>query len=144
VTDDLKIAREYLVLRDKKLVLAKDGRAIASGSGRGIGDLVGFVETLGDQLNGASIADKVVGKAVVLLVRYAGIVAVYAGMMSESAKVALERTDIDYSYEKLVPAILNRAGNDLCPMEKLSLDYDDPAEGAAALKALLEKMARSQ
>ncbi len=144
MTDDLKIAKEYLILKGKTLVLAKDGEIIASSSGRGISDLVGFVETLGDRLNGASIADKVVGKAVVLLVRYAGIVAVYAGMMSESAKAALEGTEIEYSYEKLVPAILNRAGDDLCPMEKLSLSYDDPAEGTAALKALLEKMARSQ
>jgi len=100
-----------------------------------------FIETFGNELTGASMADKVVGKAVALLVRYAGIVAVYAGMMSESAKKALHGTGIDYSYAKLVPKILNRAGDDLCPMEKLSLAYDDPTEGALALKALVKKMA---
>jgi hypothetical protein len=141
---DLEIAKEYLTSESKTLVLAKDGGIIASSSGRGIADLVGFVETLRDELAGASMADKVVGKAVALLVRYAGIVAVHAGMMSESAKKALEGTEISYCYAKLVPRILNRAGDDLCPMEKLSLAYDDPTEGVMALKALVTKMANIQ
>jgi hypothetical protein len=140
MTGDLKIAKEYLTSEDKTLVLAKDGRVIASSSGSGIADLVGFVETLGEELAGASIADKIVGKAVALLTKYAGIVAVYAGVMSESAKAAFEGTGIDYSYEKLVPTILNRAGDGLCPMERLSLAYDDPTEGTMALKAMVSKM----
>jgi hypothetical protein len=141
MSSDLEIAKEHLKSESKALVLAKDGRVIASSSREGIADLVGFIETFGDELAGASMADKVVGKAVALLIRYADIVAIYAGMMSESAKEALEGTGIDYSYGKLVPTILNRAGDDLCPMEKLSSAYDDPIEGALALKALVSKMA---
>jgi hypothetical protein len=141
---DLEIAKEHLKSKSKTLVLAKGGRVIASSSGRGIADLVRFIETLGNELAGASIADKVVGKAVVLLIRYAGIVAVYAGMMSELAKKALDGTEISYSYGKLVPTILNRAGDDLCPMEKLSLAYDDPIEGTLALKALVTEMSKTQ
>ena len=141
---DLKMAKEYLASENKTLVLAKDGRIIASSSGRGIADLIRFVETFSDELAGASMADKVVGKAAALLIRYAGIVAVYAGIMSNSAKKALEGTEINYSYGKLVHVILNRTGDDLCPMEKLSLAYDDPAEGTLALKALVKKMASAQ
>ena len=138
--NDLDIAREYLISENKALVLAKNGAVIASSSGRGIVDLVGFIEKFGDELNDASIADKVVGKAVALLVRYAGISAVYAVTMSESAKTTLEGTEISYSYGKLIPAIMNRTGDDLCPMEKLSLSYDDPIKGSLALKAVVKKM----
>lgn len=137
---DLEIAEKHLVLDGKTLVLAKNGEVIASSSGQGIADLVRFVEALGDELIGASIADKVVGKAVALLVRYAGITAVYAVTMSQSAEATLEGTGIKYSYGKLIPTIMNRTGDDLCPMEKLSLSYDDPTEGFLALKALVEKM----
>lgn len=137
---DLEIAKKHLALDGKTLVLAKNGEVIASSSGQGIADLVRFVEALGDELIGASIADKVVGKAVALLVRYAGITAVYAVTMSQSAEATLEGTGIKYSYGKLIPTIMNRTGDDLCPMEKLSLPYDDPTEGFLALKALVEKM----
>lgn len=139
MASDLEIAKQHLTSENKALVLVRDGRIIASSSGHGIADLLRFIETLGSELAGASIADKVVGKAVVLLIRYAGIVAVYAGMMSESAKKALQGTEISYSYGKLVPTILNRAGDDLCPMEKASLAYGDPTEGTMALKALVKK-----
>ena len=138
---DLDIAKQCLTSQGKTLVLAKGGRIIASSSGRGIADLVRFIEKLGHELAGASLADKVVGKAVALMVRYAGIVAVYAGMMSEPAKRALEGTEISYNCEKLVPMILNRTGDDLCPMERLSLLHEDPNEGFLALKDLAEKMA---
>lgn len=139
MASDLEIAKQHLTSENKALVLVRDGRIIASSSGHGIADLLRFIETLGSELAGASIADKVVGKAVVLLIRYAGIVAVYAGMMSELAKKALQGTEISYSYGKLVPTILNRAGDDLCPMEKASLAYGDPTEGTMALKALVKK-----
>lgn len=137
---DLEIARKHLASEGKTLVLARNGEIIASSSGHGIVDLVRFADALGDGLIGASIADKVVGKAVALLVRYAGITAVYAVTMSESAEAALEGAEIKYSYGKLIPTIMNRTGDDLCPMEKLSLSYDNPAEGFLALKALVEKM----
>ena len=139
MASDLEIAKQHLTSENKALVLVRDGRIIASSSGHSIADLLGFIKTLGSELAEASIADKVVGKAVVLLIRYAGIVAVYAGMMSESAKKALQGTEISYSYGKLVPTILNRAGDDLCPMEKASLAYGDPTEGTMALKALVKK-----
>ncbi len=138
--DDLEIAEKHLVLDGKTLVLAKNGEVIASSSRQGIVDLVRFAEALGDELIGASIADKVVGKAVALLVRYAGITAVYAVTMSQSAEATLEGTGIKYSYGKLIPTIMNRTGDDLCPMEKLSLSYDDPTEGFLALKTLVKKM----
>jgi len=137
---DLEIAKKHLASDDKTLVLAKNGEVIASSSRQGIVDLVRFAEALGDELIGASIADKVVGKAVALLVRYAGIIAVYAVTMSQSAEATLEGTGIKYGYGKLIPMIMNKAGDDLCPMEKLSLSYDDPTEGFLALNTLVEKM----
>ena len=137
---DLEIAKKHLSSKGNTLVLAKNGEVIASSSGHGIVDLVRFVEEFGDGLIGVSMADKVVGKAVALLVRYAGITAVYAVTMSQSAEAALEGTGIKYGYGKLIPMIMNKAGDDLCPMEKLSLSYDDPTEGFLALKALVEKM----
>lgn len=80
----------------------------------------------GNLLKGASVADKVVGKAAALLFVYAGIKEIYAEVLSQPAKMIFERFNIPISYSKIVKHIRNRTDTDICPMEKRAADIDSP------------------
>lgn len=46
----------------------------------------------------------------------------------------LEKHNIKVTYNKLIPHILNRTKDDLCPMEKVVHSLDNPSEAFVALK----------
>jgi len=88
-------------------------------------------------LRGAEVSDKVIGKAAALLFRYGGVKSVWAERMSEAAAAFLAAQGIVYAYDELVPAILNREGTGLCPMEQRALALDDPAAAFEMFGALI-------
>jgi len=81
-----------------------------------------------DILRGAEVADKVIGKAAALLFAYGGVRSVWAARMSEAARDFLQAAGIAFDFDELVPAILNREGTGLCPMEQRAMGVDDPAQ----------------
>ena len=81
-----------------------------------------------DLLRGAVVSDKVIGKAAALLFCHGGVRSIWAEKMSEAAVEFLDSQGIAYAYDELVPAILNREGTGLCPMEQKVLTVDDPAQ----------------
>lgn len=106
--------------------------------GRGVSPMIGFIKA-GEDLNGFSVADKIVGKAVAMLFVKAGIKEVYAEVLSESGKDFLERNGVKTEYKTLTERIINRAGTDVCPMEKAVTNLSDVHEAYAAI---LEKTKR--
>lgn len=129
--NDLRVATDNL--RGHTLCLCKDLECLTSDK-RGIAPIMDFIRT-GKDIRGYSVADVVVGKAVALLFVRSGIKAVYAKTLSESGKKILDEYGVYYEYERLTERIINRAGTDVCPMEKALKDIDDPEE---AYKKLLE------
>ncbi len=85
--------------------------------GRGISDLYHLYRSEPHFLREAAMADKVVGKGAAALMATAGIKEVYAGVISLPAFVLLRKQGVEVRYGKLVPFILNRAGNGWCPLE---------------------------
>ncbi|MDR2687261.1 MAG: DUF1893 domain-containing protein, partial [Oscillospiraceae bacterium] len=79
-------------------------------------------------LRGARVADKVIGKAAALLFAYGGARSVWAARMSEAARDFLQAAGIAFGYDELVPAILNRDGTGLCPMEQRAMGIAEPGE----------------
>jgi len=79
-------------------------------------------------LRGAYAADRVIGKAAALLFAHGGVRSLWAARMSEAARDFLQTTGIVFDYGELVPAILNRDGTGLCPMEQRAMGIDDPGE----------------
>lgn len=134
---DLQLAKEALRAENLGFVLAKAGRVMGASSHPGVGDLLRTVEALGEEARGAALADKVVGKAVAMVARYAGVVAIYAVLASEAAQAALAQGGIALEYDQLVPAILNQQRTGPCPLEQLTASLDDPQEAVAALRAFL-------
>ena len=86
-------------------------------------------------LNGYRAYDLIVGKAAALLFVYAGISYVYGEVMSTSATVVLTKHSVNFEYGTLTEKIINRKGDDICPMEKATLDIDDPQIAYLTLKA---------
>lgn len=93
---------------------------------RGVKDLLTLVTNFPDVLRSSLIADKAVGKAAAACMVAGGVRQVHADVMSEPALKLLQDHGVLAGYGQLVDHIINRAGTDWCPMEKLSREIDEP------------------
>ena len=64
---DLENAKERLDEKHLSLCLVKDGKIIFETASHGISGFLEAVENFGPRLEGVSVADKIAGKAIVLL-----------------------------------------------------------------------------
>lgn len=133
--DDLSLAKEALLKDGVTLVAAKNGQLIFKSKSHGVNDLVTMIDRLGRLTEGASLADSVVGRAAALLCVYSGIVAAYGAKTSEGARSILRTNDIRCEFGTLVPRILNRARDDICPFDRAVLGIDDPSVALEKLKS---------
>jgi hypothetical protein len=132
MTDTIKKAVNKLNQGGYTLVVVNGEREYTSKLS-GVSPLLDIIKNAPEVLSGACVADKIVGKAAAVLFVYSGVKEVYAKTVSSYAILVLKKAGINLVYEKKVPFIKNRAGTDICPMEKLVLDIEDPKAGAAAL-----------
>lgn len=124
------------------LVLCRDDDIIACDE-RGVAPMVGMLRA-GRELHGYCAADRVVGKAAAMLFIKAGIAAVYAETMSESAAAILAAHGIPFGYGHMVEYIINRAGTGPCPMEAAVLDTDDIELGVKRVFARYDELRQAQ
>ena len=139
---DLQQAKAVLTSRDYTCVLCRGGE-IRTANFRGVKPLVSWLES-GEDFSGYSAADKVVGRATAYLYQLLGVKSVYAQVMSESALAVLDRAGITASFEKLVPNIINRRGDGICPFEEAVLGIHTPEEAKAAIFAKMDEMGISR
>jgi hypothetical protein len=137
---DLEIAKNQLNDNQLTLVIVKNGRVLFKTDSHRISGFIGAIEKLGTDLEGASVADRVAGKALALLCVYAGIGKVYAQILSRKAKVVFEENRVDVEWKQLVDNVLDLGKTDVCPFEKAAADISDPKVSYIAFKTLLEKM----
>lgn len=69
--------------------------------------------------------DKVIGKAAAMLMVYGGVKKIHALIISEHALQILQAHNISISYDTLVPYIINRKKDGMCPMEQAVLSIQD-------------------
>ena len=86
-------------------------------------------------LKGASVADKVIGKAAALLMVLGEIKEVHTLIISEPAIKVFEKHNIPCFYDKKV----NRTGDGLCPMETLCLDVEEPHKAFLKIVNFIKK-----
>ena len=122
------------------VLLTADGRVLES-SLSGVSPLTEWLRKDPELLRGASIADRVIGKAAALLMLYAGVKEVYADVISEHAAVCLGERCVPFHEGERVPYIVNRTHTGMCPMEKLCLDTNLPREGYERILRKQEEMA---
>ncbi|NPV72036.1 MAG: DUF1893 domain-containing protein [Firmicutes bacterium] len=132
---DLGLAAAVLN-RGHSVVVVKGGRVLTTKDGSGVTPFLEAACSLGRDMEGAALADRVVGVAVAKLAVYFGVREVYCRVASEPAGDELSRAGIPLTYDRLVPHIMNREGTDLCPIERLASGAISPAEVYARLSGI--------
>jgi hypothetical protein len=131
---DIDLAKEKLLGENYALVIVKQGEFLFTSKEKGIKPIYLALTQLGDTLKGASLADKVIGKAAAMFCQLAKVDSVYADLISDKAIEVLKQTGIDLEYNNTCPYILNQSQDGMCPVEKLATNIDDG-------KSLLRKVA---
>lgn len=76
-------------------------------------------------LQGATIADKVIGKVAGSILAVAGVKEIYSDVISKYAIPVLDNNNIRYEYKKIVKYIQNNDKTGMCPMENKYKDELD-------------------
>lgn len=86
-------------------------------NGRGVSDLVELVRNEPERLNGAIVADKMVGRAAAALMVRGGVKAVFTNLISTPARAMLDKAGVMVMATEEVPQILNRDRSGQCPID---------------------------
>jgi len=116
------------LVKEENHSLAVLNGGVTTYDGRGVSDLFRLLTDGKQRLRGATVADKVVGKGAAALMISGGVSEVFALTISAPALALLDGAGIKTGYDVLVPNIINRAGTDICPVEKLCKDCRTAAE----------------
>lgn len=141
---DIELAKRLLKEEDLAIAIVKEGNILFSSKEKGIKPMYTAVNEIKENLEGSSIADRVIGKAAAQLCIYAGIKELYTNIISESAIEVLKSRDIIFTYKVSTPYIKNRDKTDMCPVEKLSRDIDNADELLKIISVFLDKVKNKQ
>jgi len=135
-TKDLEIAKKRLGGKSLTLSIVKNDEILLETASHGVSGLLEAIGNFGDKLEGASVADRVVGKAIALLCVYAKVKAVYAMVLSKKAKTVLDENMVYHEWNVLVENILDADKSKTCPFEKLVTEISNSNDAYKRLKAL--------
>ncbi len=111
---------------------------------RGVIDLYNLLKISPDVLKNATVVDKVVGKGAAALIVLGGVKRLYSDVVSRPAIEMLRHGNVEVSYDKLVENIINRTGNDICPLEKLTLQASTASEALPLIEKFILEMQRKK
>ncbi len=134
----LEKAKELLE-SDGYTCVISDGTDVYTSTLRGVKPLVQFLEN-GTIPSGFSAADKVVGKATAYLYVLLKVKELYSQVISEPALAVLQANGIRVQYGQMVPNIINRKGDGICPFEMAVMEITDPAMAYAAILRKMQEM----
>ena len=138
MTASIEHAKALLAEGGYTVVLCRDDITYTD-TRRGVAPLLALLDA-GTDVTDFAAADKVVGKAAAFLYLRLGVAAVHAGVISTPAYDLLTAHGVSVTYDTLVPAIRNRAGDGYCPMETVTLPLADPIEAEAAIRKRLAEL----
>ena len=107
---------------------------------RGVADLYALLREDSEFLKGASVADKVVGKAAAALMIVAGVSELHADVISRPALDLLAGSGVKVGYAEEVPHVINRSGTGWCPLETRCRDLRTPEECVAQIRDFMNAM----
>lgn len=114
---NLEIVKEKLYETNASLVvLYANGESRAYYQNR-IKDIKEILQQDRTALQGAVIADKVIGKVAGSILTVAGVKEIYADVMSQYAIPVLQENQIKYEYKNLTDYVQNNDKTGMCPME---------------------------
>lgn len=120
---DTRLFNEFLTSSDTLWVSEGDRRLFTSNKGVLL-PLLEYIDKFVTGQKQVTILDRIMGNAAALLSVKAGARKVYSPLGSELAINTLDRYNIEHHLTEVVPFIQTRNGEDICPMEKLSITKD--------------------
>ncbi len=117
--------------------VVENGGEVRPFLGRGVSDLYRLYKADASFLCGASVADKVVGKAAAVLMAAGGVAEVYADVISTGAFAMLAGVGVKIAYGIKVPFIIRRDGKGICPLEELCADVVVPGDGVERIASFM-------
>ena len=109
---------------------------------KGVRDLMYLLDNEPEFLDGASIADKVIGKAAAGIAVSGGVRRIHADVMSRRSLPILDSAGIEYSFDTLVDRIVIPEGDSRCPLEEIVGPAETAAEVVSMLRAHFEEVQR--
>lgn len=106
---------------------------------RGIATLLQIIDQDANELSGATVVDKVVGKAAAALMIVGGVSELHALLISQGALSLLATSDIRVSYDTMTDHIINRTNTGWCPMEMACSDCVTAEECITEIRNLISK-----
>lgn len=105
-----------------------NGDRIRTFTQRGVADLYDLLVQEPEFLHGASVADKVIGKAAASLMVLGGVREVYTHTISQPALQLLQEAGVMVTCDEVVDHIINRDRTGWCPLEQASRDLHSAKE----------------
>ncbi len=137
--DEISLLNQFLVSNNTLWVYNGD-RLLFTSSRRGLQPLLEYINKSVPFQDEIKIFDKLIGNAAALLAVKAGCKKIYSPLGSELAIKTLCYYDIQHHIDSITPYIQNHEREDMCPMEKLSINKD-PEEFYEAARFLLRHTA---
>ncbi|NLW21728.1 MAG: DUF1893 domain-containing protein [Tissierellia bacterium] len=134
---DIELAIKVLEEEDLTMVAVRNGELIYKSREKGIKPMYTLATKMGNSIEGLSIADRVIGRGAAILCIYVGAKEVHGKLISKMAMDLLKEGNIEYSYDNICNYIKNRDGTDMCPIEKMAMDIEDPILLLDRIKKLL-------
>ena len=128
---------KYLQDNNLSIHIEKDGETIFESSDPMLKPLFVCLLQKREEMRGATVVDKIVGRAAALLMSIGQVSRVYTPLASESARHVLE-PDIQLHAKKIIPYITNRDNTDMCPMEKMANECDTAEAFFEKLKGIIK------
>lgn len=119
----MKVLIELLHSKGCSCVI-RNGEVVREFYQRGVKDLYELYKVDSEFLNGASVVDKVIGRAAAALLILGGVKRLYADTISQLALDILSKSDMEVSYSQAVPHIINRTKSGPCPLESATRDIE--------------------
>ena len=106
-------------------------------SNRGVQDLLQLISDQPERLQGAVVADKIIGKAAAAIMATGGVKEVHTNIICTPARKLFEAQGILVFAAEEVPMILNRDKSSMCPIDTQIADIESIDECVAVLQARL-------
>ena len=120
-----------------------NGERIRMFTQRGVADLYDLLTQEPDFLHGASVADKVIGKAAASLMALGGVREVYTRTISRPALRLLQEAGVTVNCDEVVDHIINRTHTGWCPMEQASRDLHTAEEIFPVIKEFISNQRKN-
>lgn len=117
----------------------KEDDILFTSKARGVKPLMDFYKEQG-RVDGVYVVDRIMGKGAILLAILIGAKTAETPIISEPALELAQRHHFNVKYDKIVPHIINRAGDGQCPIESSLEGITDIEQGFETIKTTLKQL----